>query len=421
MAFESFNHNKKNMFGYYKVGNKKFYSDVKALEELTKITKNINQKKKFTQKDDKEISKYLANKGVVEFCIDQKLFGDDWTIEPPESIEYYRQQMCEYIEKNYKEITIGYTGGTDSNTIVECFKRKGTRNIKLLNVVNNSVQQFSKTRQYLNNHTKAVTYAKHGRAANELGWDLAMFQGWTPTSKETYEKEIVDYKYGAWGSDWKNTNTWYQNSGELTLTRSKTNKACFIMGYEKPEILIENGWYVYKLNNLEWDLPINCTDPNVDLIYFYVNDGSPDLIKKLAHAKAKEIDDIIWENNLLPTAEVMVMFRDRKIQHVTPYYNRLMSAMGFKAASPFLQGAETKTAGKWYQEDQQCIKENNAKDKHTVKKQETAKKYFDDVITKRVDNRFLDLQNRNVQGIWGKSIRVRPVSQRLLDRLKNSI
>jgi hypothetical protein len=424
MAFESFNHNIKNMFGYYKVGNKKFYSDVKALEELTKITKNVDQKKHFTQKYNEDILKYLGNKGIVEFCIDQKLFDDDWTTEPPESIEYYRQQMCAYIEKNYNEITIGYSGGTDSNTVVECFKRRKTRNIKLLNVVNNSVQQLSKTRQFLNDHTKKVTYAKHGDVASQLGWEFDLFQGWTPTSKETFEKEIVDYNYGHWAGDWKNTNGWYQNSGELTLTRSKTSKACFIMGYEKPEILIENGWYVYKLHNHEWDLPINCTDPNVDLIYFYVNDGSPHLIKKLAHAKAKEIDNILWEYNLLPTAEVMQMFwhngaevLDNPFIDNRPYYDRLMKAMGFEAASSFLQGSETKSNGKWFNEDQQCIKENNAKDKHTSQKQKIAKKYFDDVITKKVDNRFLDLPNKNVKGIWGKSIKVRPVSQRLLDRL----
>ena len=91
--------------------------------------------------------------------------------------------------------------------------------------------------------------------------------------------------------------------------------------------------------------------------------------------------------------------------------------MGFEAASSFLQGSETKSNGKWFNEDQQCIKENNAKDKHTSQKQKIAKKYFDDVITKKVDNRFLDLPNKNVKGIWGKSIKVRPVSQRLLDRL----
>tara|TARA_B100000780_G_C21124727_1_gene456009 strand:+ start:366 stop:1625 length:1260 start_codon:yes stop_codon:yes gene_type:complete len=418
MAFESFNHNKKNMFAYYKVGNKKFYSDVKALEELSKLTtkieKNDQHDLKLTLLID-DLALYMAKKGALEFCIDQKMMNDDWTVEPPETIEYYRQQMCAYIEKNYDEITIGYSGGTDSNTVVECFKRRKTPNIKLLNVVNNSVQQLSKTRQYLNDHTKKVTYAKHGRAASELGWEFDLFQGWTPTSKETYEKEVVDYEYGAWDSDWKNTNGWYQNSGELTLTRSKTSKACFIMGYEKPEILIEDGWYVYKLHNYEWDLPINCTDPNVDLIYFYVNDGSPDLIKKLSHAKAKEIDNILWENNLPPTTESMEMF---KIQHSTPYYDRLMRAMGFEAASPFLQGIGTKIQGEWYQEDKKCIEENNAKDKQTVQKQKIANDYFDNVITKKVHHKFLDLKNRNIKGIWGKPIRVRPVSQRLLDRLK---
>ena len=212
MAFESFNHNKKNMFAYYKVGNKKFYSDVKALEELSKLTtkieKNDQHDLKLTLLID-DLALYMAKKGALEFCIDQKMMNDDWTVEPPETIEYYRQQMCAYIEKNYDEITIGYSGGTDSNTVVECFKRRKTPNIKLLNVVNNSVQQLSKTRQYLNDHTKKVTYAKHGRAASELGWEFDLFQGWTPTSKETYEKEVVDYEYGAWDSDWKNTNGWY--------------------------------------------------------------------------------------------------------------------------------------------------------------------------------------------------------------------
>jgi hypothetical protein len=39
--------------------------------------------------------------------------------------------------------------------------------------------------------------------------------------------------------------------------------------------------------------------------------------------------------------------------------------------------------------------------------------FFDDVIVKTVDNRFLDLEERKVHGIWGKPIKIKPVSEAL--------
>ncbi len=422
MAFETSNHNSKNMHTYYKVGGRKFYSDLQALKHFTQLMKKkgVTRTTKYGAAGENlsigDLAGMLAKKGMLEFCIDRKMMNDDWTTEPPHALEHYLQQMCAHVENNYDEIIVGYSGGTDSNTIVDCFKRRRTRGIRLLNVVNDETQVQAKSRQYLNRHTQSMTQARHGKDAAELGWDIDMFKTWTPTRPKQFEKDISDYKYGQWDSDWKNVSGWYQNSGEMTLTRSKTNRACFIMGYEKPEIEIEDGWFVYKVNNHLWDLPINCTDPNVDVIYFFVDDGAPDLIKKLSHLKAVEMEKIMLEDHIKPTTEnLRRLFR---CQSTSPYIDRINACMGFKAVSDFLQGGETKRGGKWSTEDaleRMNIMMNN---KDTVSKMTTADRYFDDVISKQINHKFLDMENRNIKSIDGKSIPVRKVAPQLLDFLK---
>jgi len=39
--------------------------------------------------------------------------------------------------------------------------------------------------------------------------------------------------------------------------------------------------------------------------------------------------------------------------------------------------------------------------------------FFDTVIEKTIDNRFLDIEQRKIHGIWGKPIRIKPVSEDL--------
>ena len=82
---------------YYTVGDRVHYNDIDAYKDFSQ---NLNDSIYF-------------NLGLDMFSTDNL----DWTKEPTRDIEYYRQQVCEYIEDTYEEIVVGYSGGTDSETV----------------------------------------------------------------------------------------------------------------------------------------------------------------------------------------------------------------------------------------------------------------------------------------------------------------
>ena len=112
---------KTSLVSFY-VGDKNFTSDVSALQYFTK---NLNQDLRMD----------------FNFSL-----GDDWSTEPEQELEYYRQQMCAYIENTYHNITVAYSGGTDSETMIDAFKRRGTRQLTLLHLTNSVSVQLIDTK-----------------------------------------------------------------------------------------------------------------------------------------------------------------------------------------------------------------------------------------------------------------------------------
>ena len=376
----------KNLF-YYTVGDKRFQSDLQAYKYFSK---NLNNE--------------------IRFNIGLKLMEMDWTKEPTESIEHYRQLLCARLEDMYSNIMLGYSGGTDSETILECFFRRGTKNLTMLNIVN-TLQQHTETRQWLRDHTNQAVQQKWGQVARQRNWNFRMWEAWQPTSHESFEKDLTDYKSGSWTVEYRYLNAWSQNSGQKTLTRNKGKKTCLVMGKEKPELVIEDGWWCYKTLNLAWERPFDCVDPSTDLVMFWTNDIVPELCIKLAHAKAIEMEKVFIENNIKPTTNNSI----KQSIVMSPNYTRLNAAMGMKALTPFLDGNAQKTFG-WFKKKE--FEEQIATgEKDPVNKKIIADRVFDEVLTKQIDNRFLDFNNKNLHGIWGKPIKVRPVCQQLREML----
>ena len=383
--FESYRHNKKNKFQYFKVGDKRFGSDLHAYQYFTK---NLNNE--------------------ISFNLDLRVMDRDWQKEPEKDLSYYKTAMCEHIKQHYDKIVLGYSGGTDSETILESFFQTKTKGLELLNIIN-TYQQQTKNRQWLKEHTEEAVRQKWGLVAKDLGWKFNMWKPWKPLDNTQYEKAITDYNYGSWTVDWRYLNSWAQNSGDITRTFDKAKRTALVMGKEKPEVVIEDGWWCFKLLNLNWELPFDCVDPNVELVFFWINDVVPELIIKLAHTKAREMQKIFIEEQIKPTRENS----QKHSQYLDRHYKRLNRAMGFHAITDFLNSDAQKTFG-WFkqaelQEQKQLFNEGN--------KIEIVNEYFDQVVAKTVDDRFLDFDKKNLHGIWSKSKKLFPVCDELKDML----
>ena len=58
------------------------------------------------------------------YCNDPTWDQADWTQEPKETITDLEIGHCEYLRKKYKTLVLFYSGGVDSNTILEHFIKK---------------------------------------------------------------------------------------------------------------------------------------------------------------------------------------------------------------------------------------------------------------------------------------------------------
>lgn len=369
---------------YYDVGGNKFHSDLHAFQEFTKDPRQS-----------------------LSFNIDYKLFQEDWTQEPPGTISDYRIEMCEHIASRYDRIIIAYSGGTDSETLVDEFKRLGTRNIELLHTDEQTAAPVA-TRKWLREHMKNAIQKKHADAVRDLNWKITIGETWQMQDYKKLEKTLSDYEEGCWNIDYRMINPWHLNDHDIRITKGTGQKTCMVFGKEKPDIVIHDRWWCYQLMNNNWQQSFDCIDPDTDLVYFYVNDYCPDLIKKLSHAKVNEMEKIFLEKQLLPTEENSRMVSVQS----GPYRERLLKAMNYNAITNFLNTNATLLGFGWQKNLESRQQKKSDPRLHNMN--ELLKfDFFDDVIVKTVDNRFLDLEERKVHGIWGKPIKIKPVSEAL--------
>ena len=405
MTFESLIKNPNNRHTHIKANGKIFYSDVEALKHISEqLSPKGNTNRPALDGRNSRLADYLARKGALEFCIKGVDHSDDWKTEPEQTFEQLCDRMCEILEQTYQEIYISYSGGTDSDTIAEAFMRRGTRGVTLVNVANNTIQMKTEARQWLAKHTGDAVKAKYAGAIANLGWKVLMFQGWQPNDHSQYEKNMVDNEFMSWLIDFTNTNTWAQNSGRVTLTRAD-KRSCWVMGYEKPHLTVDKGWFCFQMHHNLFNAAVSCVDPNSDLIYFWLNDIVPDLIKKMAHSKCREIKNILKEQGHQPTTENVESMNSPR----SPHYQRINRAMGLGGLTRFLQSRETHTGGSWRKLD--LLQQHVVMDAHkpTIDKMNARDRYFEEVILKQTHSDFIDTEQKAILPIKSKSIPISPV------------
>jgi hypothetical protein len=369
---------------YYTVGDRVHYNDIEAYKDFSQ---NLNDPIYF-------------NFGMDMFSDDEP----DWTKEPPHEIEYYRQEICAYIEDTYDEIVVGYSGGTDSETMCDAFKRRGTKNIHFLHT---ALKQHygSKDKQQLWDHMRKSIKAKHNDAIRDLKWKFTIAEPWEPNAPEQFANSLQDHKIGAFNVDYKPHSTWSQNSGKMVIPVIGKRKV-LVMGKEKPEIVIHNGWWCFHMTNQSHELPLSAMDPGIDVFMFFFNDVCPDLIKKLAWTKAKEMQKVFFEQGLEPNRENSMRMSSTDSLH----YLRLIEKMEYKAISDFLHSGTTKLDGNWYTQFSKNVIEA---DQGMTTKKHLTDVFFENEIIGNIDSRFLDTKNKTLVGICSKPIPLFPVDERL--------
>jgi hypothetical protein len=411
---------------------KKFHSDIEALTHVTKhITVTQTKNKSVLDGTDETLQNYLAHKGVLEFVIPGVTDKPDWSEEPAETIQQLCDRLCGIIEQTYDEIIIGYSGGTDSETIAQYFLKRGTRNVTLLkrpqelwpgDNVGRTEHHFDPAMKWADRITHDAIKTNYAWAFKNLGWKMRFVEHMTPYDENQYEKSLVNREFLSWENDYSNISSWAQNSGNVFKTKGK--RSCFIEGLEKPRIILHNGWYKFHMNHDSqwWGQPL--CPPGCDRIWFWLQGLVPEVIQKLAHLKAKEIKKWFAEQGATPTTDEVNRCND----NVHPTRMRTLEAMNMKgicqwhytAAATYIEAISSHfgplefipTPGKDYDWKHWEISDRSLK-KHqsAVNKMKIRDTFYDQMILPNIHHRFLNKDDKTLHGISTKMIPVIPATE----------
>ena len=253
-------------FGYYRVGNLKFYSKLEAIE-------------------------MHARTGIhPHWDFNEAVFDSyDWTVEPQEDIlELYRQR-AQQLRERYDHIVLIYSGGADSETVLQSF-------------VNNNIR--------LDEVASYVNYSATGDRNNTLNGEI--FDNAIPRIKQLQETcpwmthriiDLRDLQLDYFTSpvaqfDWiYGTNTFFNSNviaREGLGTKIKEwrdlidqgKRLCLLWGLDKPRICHENGKFLVKFIDIVDNGPtvksFTGELPYSDEIFFWTPD-LPKIVIKQGH------------------------------------------------------------------------------------------------------------------------------------------
>lgn len=242
-----------------------------------------------------------------------------WEIEPTETLDQLYDQRCKDLREKYDYLVLSYSGGSDSNNILESFMRQ---NLHIDEIVTNHLTQATEKTIILN---PAVKDNWNFNAEHQLHAlpRLREIQKKLPRTKIT----ILDVTQAVLSSLDGQDESWLLNRrenvsigmthrynhiyfNEVRKQLDKNLNVAIITGIEKPRTAIENGvFYVYFT-----DANVNASSPadhnigtNAKIEYFYWND--PKIVVKQAHVVKRWLEtntqfqkfwqtgESLWENS----------------------------------------------------------------------------------------------------------------------------
>jgi len=139
------NHNRQDKYGFYVVDNLKFYSKLEAMEFGEKTGKSMRW-------DFNDVAYSLAN----------------WKKEPDESLAELYRQRAQAIRDKYDYVALYYSGGADSNNVLQSFIQNDIRIDEIVSYINYSVT--GDKHNFMNGEIFNVAAAKHKEAQLKQPW-----------------------------------------------------------------------------------------------------------------------------------------------------------------------------------------------------------------------------------------------------------
>jgi hypothetical protein len=219
-----------------------------------------------------------------------------WNQEPETDIlELYRQRARQ-IREQYDYVTVFYSGGSDSHTLVQAFIDTNSHIDEIVTIWNRSLD---------NNYVSSTAYTDAKNIEAEFDFTTRQGLDWirnvSPGTKITYKdisQDIVGLLEQAHGPSWLSVTREHLNPQNLTrwsATRDRDQKiildrgkrTAIVVGIDKPRVCIRDGaYYVYFLDvicNIYSQGVNDRVYNNADYVFFYWTPDMPEIVRKQAH------------------------------------------------------------------------------------------------------------------------------------------
>ena len=257
----------KDIFGFYRVGDLKFYSKLEAIEMQSKTGIHLH---------------WDFNEAVYS--------SYDWTQEPVESLSELYRQRAQQIRDQYDYIVVWYSGGADSSNILDTFINNDIKVDEIMCYTNYEVTGDKD--HWLNSEIFKVAIPHYEELKSKCPWmkfrmlDLGLL---TIENFKTYDiVQSVKYGLNACKSPHNisryDIRTKVKDWSDMIVAGKKI---AMIHGVEKPRVAIKDGKFVFKfIDIVDASLSPYAQTKNTPGDYdeyFYWSPDSPKIPIKQAH------------------------------------------------------------------------------------------------------------------------------------------
>lgn len=222
----------------------------------------------------------------------------DWTIEPPESLEYYYREQAQRIRDEYDYVILAYSGGYDSTNILEIFHRN---NIKLDKII--SVGAFSKdssagSDENHNGEIYANAYPTIKKLGLESVYETIDYTKYFDTDEAFTKLSISNYE-NEWAlnaSVWFSPHNWFWKDIDKFVIPEhiKGKRVALIFGKDKAYLYREGREFGFRFNDKAIQSYYQQTpSETIDKLAFYWNPSYPNILLKQLHELYKRKEHII--------------------------------------------------------------------------------------------------------------------------------
>ena len=252
--------------GVYRVGDLKFYSKLEAIKMHTKTGIHLH------------------------WDFNEPVFSSyDWTTEPAESLLDLYRQRAQQLREKYDYIILAYSGGADSQNILDCFVNNNIKIDELVSFIN--YEATGDKDNFLNAEAYRVSIPTAERLKSKHPWIKHRVLDLTKIILDLFKQKETLFSWVYEVNNFFNPNCVARAGLPLKIKEWSDiiysgKKLCVLWGMEKPRVCQINGKFVFRfldfIDNAATVKSIANQQPYTDELFYWTPD-LPKIVIKQAH------------------------------------------------------------------------------------------------------------------------------------------